>query len=134
MTKIQFRPHHFLCTLGFQGKGYSPNFVRNYKHIHKTLTDSPNTTIHIVDKTDSICSQCPFKQDSLCQNQTKIQALDKKHQKMLDLKIGSKISWAQAKQVIKEKATLEGFHQACSLCEWKKYGFCEKALKDLKNQ
>ena len=26
---IRFRPHHFLCSLGFEGKGYSEAFTAN---------------------------------------------------------------------------------------------------------
>ena len=34
---LKFRPHHFLCTLGFQGKGYSPGFVANFQAIADRL-------------------------------------------------------------------------------------------------
>ncbi len=77
---IKFRPHHFMCTLGFQGKGYSLDFVRNYRNIHKTLKEDENTLIEVV-----------------------------------------------------KYMTLEKFDQACTGCDWKKYGVCAESLKMLLN-
>ena len=34
---LSFRPHHFLCTLGFEGKGYSDAFTRNMAEIADAL-------------------------------------------------------------------------------------------------
>mgnify|MGYP003549100712 CR=1 FL=1 len=30
---VRYRPHHFLCSLGFQGKGYSDGFTANMSAI-----------------------------------------------------------------------------------------------------
>lgn len=57
--KITFRPHHFLCTLGFQGKGYSPSFVENYTRHVEALHDNEDVEIEVVEKGDTICSACP---------------------------------------------------------------------------
>lgn len=132
-SRIKFRPHHFLCTLCFQGKGYSPEFVRNYKHILEQLSD--DTKITIVQETDSICSPCPHKRESKCVSQEKIELLDTQHAKALQLDLKNKdnnlsleLTWKQAKNLIKKNMTLEKFHKICAPCEWKKYGICEKVL------
>jgi len=129
---IKFRPHHFLCTLGFQGAGYSPKFIQNFQSIVDQLNDDPNTSIQVVEHLDSICSPCPNQTlDSQCQKQSLITHLDENHAEVLGLREGDVITWAEAKQKIKKHMTLEKFHTACDKCGWKKTGVCEKALKNL---
>ena len=127
---FKFRPHHFLCTLGFEGKGYSPHFVNNYQAIVVTLTENPLTSILVVDKLDDICHACPHQRPKeLCSKQQFIAKLDNAHQSILGIKAGQVITWQKAQQLIKSNMTLERFHQACEGCEWKSLGICEHALK-----
>jgi len=130
--KITFRPHHFLCTIGFQGIGYSPRFVENYKQIVEAIQKDEELLIQVVVREDSICSACPHQSIEGCAVEEKIQGLDTRHAKILRIKQGDVVSWAEAKQRLKEYMTLEGFHQACSGCEWKALGICEAALKTLR--
>lgn len=134
MTKIvKFRPHHFLCTIAYQGMGYSKAFVENYDLIAKQLLENPNTKIQIVTGLDDICSACPQKipQFNICQSQNKIAQLDQAHADILDLQDQKIITFAQAKNKIKQQMSLKHFHQACKPCEWKAIGVCEDALKKI---
>jgi hypothetical protein len=127
VREINFRPHHFLCTIGFQGKGYSDDFVKNYQNIVEHLTDE--TVITVTPHTDSICAPCPHRRELRCENQTRISQLDNAHQTVLNLP--ETLTWGDAKKRIKEHMTLEKFHAACESCQWKQYGMCESALKKL---
>ncbi|MBY0545450.1 MAG: DUF1284 domain-containing protein [Gammaproteobacteria bacterium] len=129
---LTFRPHHFLCTLCFQGKGYSPDFIRNYKSIVRDLKSDTDDEILITvtPHTDSICSACPSKVDLLCKTQEKIDLLDKAHAAALALNAGETLTWTEAKQRIKERMTLEQFHKICEPCSWKAYGLCEVVLTE----
>ncbi|GAB4168668.1 MAG: DUF1284 domain-containing protein [Rickettsiaceae bacterium] len=130
--EITFRPHHFMCTLGFHGKGYSTDFVRNYKKIVAQITKDENTQIKVAEYMDNICSACPNKIDEvICKTQNKVLKLDENHSKVLKLKPGQTLTWSQAKALIKKHMTIKKFHQACKGCSWKQYGVCEKALKGL---
>lgn len=133
--KIKYRPHHFLCTVGFEGKGYSPEFIQNFTEIANTLRNGngDDVLIEVTAHTDSICTPCPHRRDQLCENQNKISALDVAHAEILNLKESEILSWGEAKTRIKEKMTLEKFHQACEPCNWKKLGVCEIALNKLIN-
>ena len=51
---IKFRPHHFMCTLGFQGHGYSLGFVKNYKKIVEKLNLDETAMIEVVGNMDAI--------------------------------------------------------------------------------
>ncbi len=130
---IAFRPHHFLCTLGFQGKGYSSSFVNNFANIVQELKNNENTHIHVISSGDSICRACPSLSSRGCEEEAKVQALDHRHTQVLGFKPGDQITWAEAKQTIKENMTLNAFHAVCEGCEWKPQGMCEKALRALKS-
>ena len=129
--KISFRPHHFLCTLGFQGRGYSPAFIKNYIQIVEALHKDEELPIEVVGGVDSICEVCPRNEAGFCKTESKIQALDKRHAKVLDLIPGETLTWIKGKARIKEKMTLDAFHHACEGCQWKALGVCEEALKKL---
>jgi len=131
---ISFRPHHFLCTLGFQGKGYSPRFVENYRHIVSALQHNDSLPITIAPTNDSICKACPHQNQNACQKEEKIQELDKRHLEILNLKMGDVITWFEAKGRLQKHMTLKAFHRACAGCQWKVLGFCEQALRRLKEE
>lgn len=127
--RIDFRPHHFLCALCFQGKGYSPAFVANYEKISAHLRD-PATQINVVNHTDSICAPCPHKNLKLCATEEKVQELDANHAAILGIKAGDTLNWLQAKERIAENLTLEKFHKICATCSWKSLGICEQVITD----
>jgi len=129
--KFSFRPHHFLCTLGFQGRGYSPEFIDNYKAVVEALHHNEELLIEVVPMEDSICGACPHLEKGICEQEEKIQTLDARHSYVLGLHSGDILSWKQARALLKEKMTVETFHQACSGCSWKALGICEAALRKL---
>jgi hypothetical protein len=131
-VKIQFRPHHFLCTLCFRGSGYSPYFIKNYQEIVTLLnSDQGNEMqIEVVGKTDSICSACPHRTElNHCHDEVKTRVLDNAHAQALGLKNGDSLTWNEAKNLIAEKIDLEKFHEICATCSWKSLGICEEILK-----
>ncbi len=129
---ITFRPHHFMCALSFQGKGYTRKFVRNFTAIMEQLKAEGGDEIQIgvVGHTDSICEPCPSRLDKLCKIQPKIDALDEAHAEILQLSKVTVLTWGEAKQRIARNMTVEKFHQACAGCEWKPLGICENVLKN----
>ncbi len=129
-----FRPHHFLCTLGFEGKGYSPEFVANYSQIARTLNapGGDEQLIQVTHHADAICAPCPNRVDQGCTEIEKIRTLDQAHSAMLGIEPGQVMTWGEAKKLIKERVTLEGFNKACAPCSWKALGVCENALGLLK--
>ena len=125
-----FRPHHFLCALCFQGKGYTAGFINNFQTIMDALNSETgdHTPIDIVDHTDSICSPCPHRSELTCDSEAHINALDYAHAKTLNIQSGDTLTWGEAKNRIKENMSLEKFHTICETCNWKKLGICENAL------
>ncbi|OFZ54728.1 MAG: hypothetical protein A2428_00885 [Bdellovibrionales bacterium RIFOXYC1_FULL_54_43] len=128
---LKFRPHHFLCALGFMGKGYSREFIANFNAIVEQLrTSSPE--IEVVMNSDSICSACPSRNDGVCAAEHKVKMLDEAHAEALGLKSGETLSWGDAKRRLADRMSLELFERACAPCAWKTLGMCRDALRDLK--
>ena len=131
---IKFRPHHFLCALGFEGKGYAPGFVANFAAIVAQLQDNDSTVIEVVGQADDICQPCPHRRGTRCASQEKINQLDQGHARVLTLQPGDQLTWREAKDRIKQHMSLNRFHQVCAGCEWKSLGVCEKQLTALSAQ
>jgi hypothetical protein len=129
---LEFRPHHFLCTLGFEGKGYSDEFVKNYQSIADRLRRSPlgdEVEIRVVGATDSICAPCPNRRGESCVAEAKIGKLDAAHQAVLGLRAGEALKWRDAREKIAKEFTDEKFEAACAPCAWKSLGVCKSALE-----
>ncbi|SHH15297.1 DUF1284 domain-containing protein [Tepidibacter thalassicus] len=123
------RAHHLLCIQGYQGKGYNDEFVNNMTKITNTLKNNINTKIKIISKTDFICSKCPNNiGNGLCKSEIKVNSLDTKTIKLLELKENKTYTYKEILNTIKEKLTLEKFEYICKNCEWFKYGYCKKGL------
>jgi len=129
-AKILYRPHHFFCTLGFQGKGYSKDFIKNFSAIKQDLTDE--TLLKVTLKTDAICAPCPHRQGSLCDKQSKIETLDQAHADALGLSEGDEITWKEAQSRL-ASLTLDDHRRICKGCRWLDYGLCAQALHKLKS-
>lgn len=136
MNPIHFRAHHFLCALCFQGKGYSPGFIKNFQAIMHRLKskEGDDQPIQIVDRTDDICSPCPNRRHEICVDEEKIGVLDRAHANALQLKTNEILTWGEAKKRIADHLTLDVFHDICATCGWKPYGICENVLKDFLNK
>ncbi|WP_232820648.1 DUF1284 domain-containing protein [Thalassobius sp. I31.1] len=131
---LQFRPHHFLCSLGFQGKGYSDDFTANMVQIVEKGLRAPggdDQQIEVVRNTDDICSPCPKRRGLRCSNQDGIEKLDKAHLRALKLDYGQVITWGEAQKRIRKHVAPEGLQVICAGCQWLQYGMCEAAVREL---
>ncbi len=118
-----------MCTLAFQGYGYSPKFIENYREIVNQIDGNSNIQIEVVNNLDSICNACPNKtKQNKCNKQAKVSQLDSRHMEVLGIKIGDTVIWSEMTKKIKEEMSLEKFEYACSGCEWKPYGICKKMI------
>jgi len=131
---IRFRPHHFLCALGYQGKGYSDAFTANMTAIVVDRLRAPGgeaVLIETTGQTDDICTPCPKRRGRLCTNQQAIATLDRAHAAALRLKPRERLTWGQAQQRILENVPPGSLWTLCAGCQWLDLGLCETALQDL---
>lgn len=131
---LKFRPHHYLCALGFQGKGYSESFTLNMHAIVEEqlrVEGGDARVIQTVGMTDDICGPCPKRRGRLCSNQPKIKTLDRSHASALKLSANEVLTWGEAKARIKKHVPVGSLKTVCAGCQWLEYGMCEAALKAL---
>ncbi len=131
---IHFRPHHFLCSLGFEGHGYSDTFTRNMEAIVVgTLRAKAGRSckIEVVDTTDDICDPCPKRRNALCVDQDKIARLDRAHSNALDISFGDQLTWGDALARIKEHVKPGDLDEICAGCRWLELGACKAAVSRL---
>lgn len=131
---ITFRPHHFLCSLGFQGQGYSDDFTANMARIVIDTLRAPGgdtVMIEVTGTTDDICAPCPKRRETTCSEQEKMAALDTRHARALRVFVGTRISWGEAKRRIVKQVPPGALETLCAGCQWLELGLCEKALSEL---
>ncbi|MDV7269500.1 DUF1284 domain-containing protein [Thioclava sp. A2] len=132
---IRYRPHHFLCSLGFEGKGYSPDFTANMTAIvmgRLRVQDGESARIVVVTEADDICTPCPSRRGNSCESAGKIEALDAAHAKALRLNEGDELSWGEALDRMRALPDTI-LDDICGPCQWRGFGMCTAALKRLKS-
>lgn len=73
-TTATLRPHHALCALFFEGKGYSQAFVENMT----ALLADPSRLFYITNACDTLCTACPHNQIGYCDNESKVLLFDER--------------------------------------------------------
>lgn len=131
---LRFRPHHFLCALGYEGEGYSDAFTANMTAIVVDRLRAPggaDVMIETTGATDDICTPCPKRRGRLCTNQAAIATLDRAHAAALRLKPRERLTWGAAQQRILDNVPPGSLERLCAGCQWLELGLCEAALARL---
>lgn len=134
LPPVRYRLHHFLCSLGYEGKGYSEAFTANMTAIvmgRLREDDGDATQIEVCGGLDDICAPCPKRRGNSCATQDKIAALDAAHGAALELAPGDRLTWGAAKARIRATVPAGSLKTLCKGCEWEPYGMCEAALARL---
>lgn len=135
---VKLRPHHFLCVLGFQGKGYSPAFVKNFWRVIECLGIA-HARVEVATGADDICTPCPNNDVGTCRpggelDEPRIRALDAAYERTLELRPREAMTWTDARHRIAAKVTDGDFERNCAPCSWKKLGYCKSALQRLRSE
>lgn len=115
---ILLRPHHGLCILRFQGKGYSQAFVDRMERIVRELANDPGREICLVSGKDEICSACPGGGNMRCKPDF-VAELDQRCLSKCGLQYGDVLPWSRFKQTLTE--TIPDVSILCAECEWKPF-------------
>lgn len=129
MDILKLRVHHLLCSVLYEGSGYSEAFVENMNNVVSALKDR-ETRVCLVTGADSVCAECPNAMgDGGC-------ALDgdkeEKSVDRLDIRIMDHTGLTagkiyRAEEVIMQAASRMDaafFEQCCSECRWYLAGYC----------
>lgn len=125
---MKLRPHHLLCTQGYEGKGYSDAFVENMTAITDLLRSGERARIDLVFSTDDICAKCPMMLDvDRCEANEKIKRLDQKVVHYFGLEEKSYI-YQEIVCEINTKITASIMDDICSECSWYAVSACKKRI------
>ena len=128
--KIKLRGHHLLCLQGFQGYGYSKDFVLNMTHINE-LRKSEGCTVTLTNAPDDICSSCPNLKSNLCENENQNRVIVKMDDEVLSkLEYGNEYNSLDLfKEVSLKFNTLKSVENICNNCKWEDKCLFYKKLK-----
>ncbi len=137
-SRVKLRAHHLMCVHGFQGKGYSPDYVKNFWSICGTLGEA-DARVEVVDGADEICAPCPNNDSGTCKpaglsDEPRIRALDAAYESTLEVKPGDEMSFDELKKRIAENVTDQAFEKNCAPCSWKRFGYCKSALEIIRKK
>ncbi|WP_374422153.1 DUF1284 domain-containing protein [Paracoccus sp. (in: a-proteobacteria)] len=122
-----------LCAIGWQGRGYSPDFTDNMNAIVLgRLRADPTTEVVFTGTADSICGPCPSRRGMGCASNERIAGLDARHAKALGIVPGQRMSWAEAQARATSRVTPEDMNGTCTGCQWLGLGMCQTALARLR--
>ncbi|MCL2753945.1 MAG: DUF1284 domain-containing protein [Defluviitaleaceae bacterium] len=122
---MKLRPHHLLCTQGYEGKGYNSGFVDNMTAIVTHLRNDASAAIEIVFSTDDICVKCPHMLGiDLCKSNDKVKRLDGKVAAHFGIEEKSYI-YQDITREINTKMTSATMNDICGECEWYPTSACK---------
>lgn len=125
---MKLRPHHLLCTQGYNGKGYNETFINNMNQKVTILRNSKPVEVEIVFGVDDLCKCCPYQTDKrTCVTQEKVQAMDSKIVEYFRLEERNYIYW-ELVQEINRQMTEEKMKDICGQCNWYPISTCKNKI------
>ena len=119
---MKIRAHHLLCMQGFQGYGYSDDFITNMEQVIKDINTFPEKEIEIISDCDIICSRCPYNRNEVCKKDSdsaeKFKDTDMKTLKKLGLTENKKIKSKDIASLVKAKFKKSDIEDICGDCDW----------------
>lgn len=131
---LPLRPHHILCSLGFEGHGYSDGFTANMEAIVQgrlRAEAGDATEIRITGTADAICAPCPRRRGDGCEVQAAIDRLDRAHAEALQLAPGDHLTWQDAQDRVRAHVRPDDLDTLCAGCRWLPLGLCKAAVARL---
>lgn len=124
------RGHHLFCLLGYQGMGYSQEYIENMTLLHQTLRANPKMRIQLVNGPDQLCEKYPDTSEYHCQNDN-IYERDAAILEKLGLNIGQILIWEEIESLIRKYIVPSDIQIVCESCSWRSYGVCEVGIKEI---
>ena len=128
--KIKLRGHHLLCLQGFQGYGYSEDFVSNMTRINE-LRKANECIISLTNEPDDICFSCPNLKNNLCENEIQNSIIVKMDNEVLSKLNSNKEhnSIDLFDEVASKFNSLKSVENVCNGCKWTDECLFYKKLK-----
>ncbi|CTQ34212.1 hypothetical protein JAN5088_03005 [Jannaschia rubra] len=131
---LRLRPHHVLCSVGFEGVGYDDAFTANMSNLVRGQLRAPggqDMNILISGHADAICAPCPKRRGLGCASQDRIDRFDADHAELLDLAPGQLLTWGECLEKVRENVVPDDLDRICRDCPWLPGGMCKAAVARL---
>lgn len=130
------RGHHLLCVHGFQGMGYSPEFVDRMKEIVEDIrNEEKDFSIKVVVDLDETCSYCPHNGGDKCMasigSDQHVKSMDRRVLEHLEIKENSSYKKSELVKMTSEKVKPNDLDHLCKNCSWLPHGVCKKGIEKL---
>lgn len=116
---LALRGHHFLCTLHYQGAGYSDAFTRQMTAVTTAMAADPAQPVTVAEHADPICAACPSLQADgrTCATEPSIRRRDDALLAGMGWRHGQTMPLAEAQAAVlaRREALME---TVCAGCEW----------------
>lgn len=138
MEKV-LRGHHVLCVHGFQGMGYSPEFVRTMTGIVGAIRDERvSFPIRVIAGLDDACGSCPNQGDGICraneQSEAHVRELDRRVMERLGLEDGQICDKEWLVRHTAANVEPDDLDELCKGCSWLQYGVCKEGIERLRQK
>ena len=129
---IKLRPHHLLCIIAFEPKGYDELYILFMQKLIDWLSNNPKQKILLTDGLCITCDYCPHNDNGKCVKELKVQEIVQNILNLTRLTIGETMEWETLRQIVAKKIIIEDkFYEACGICSF--YEQCRGVLY-LKNK
>lgn len=126
---MRMRPHHLLCTQGYEGKGYDRAFVEHMSMYVRRMRSDPSFRIRMTLSPDDLCAACPHLVDpEHCASDEKVRAFDRKVMEYFDLEEGKVYCYQDLVKLIDRQMTQEKLDSICSTCAWYPVSRCRNRI------
>lgn len=119
MADVVLRGHHFLCTLHYQGAGYSHGFTDNMTAICEGIAARGTNTVEVAEMADPICTACPSLQPDgqRCEFQDSVMRRDQALLGPMGWVPGQVLDLEEAYKAVLARRD-ELMADVCTGCEW----------------
>lgn len=116
---MTLRGHHFLCSLHYQGAGYSTNFTDNFTQHMREVRANRVTHVEISPMADAICQACPSLQadQQRCEYQDSVTRRDRALLDAMGWAAGDVLDLEAAQRDVLARRE-ELMKDVCPGCEW----------------
>ena len=120
---MRIRAHHLLCMQGFQGHGYSRDFIDNMSRVITDTKSNPDLLIEVIEECDEVCLACPHNKEDVClrekDSQKKVSDMDRQVLEKLGLKKGERVRAGDIFSLTDGKFKNTDIEEICGDCDWK---------------
>ncbi|OIJ12937.1 [Fe-S]-binding protein [Anaerobacillus arseniciselenatis] len=130
------RGHHLLCVHGFQGMGYSDDFVKLMEAIVAEIRNEQiDFPVQVVASLDDACGACPHNGGTICisseGSDQHVKTMDQKVIEHLQLQAGKTYQKSDLIQLTAKRVEPDDLDHLCHGCSWLSYGVCKAGIAKL---